>query len=240
MYVTKTRGGFNKWEKFFEATCFFFESFGSSCFNAQALSVFAIGLPTIYVNVLKQDWNQLLQDLTLMSGPVERVIGFCIQDAASLTTQDGYNLEMTSHYPSYYRLLLIHLQRSGWFRFVELSQFTARFTHTHTHTYLLLGPGGLTQQGIALNWYGFPMLQKQHFSECSQREHFFQQVRMRNLSEHTLYLNLCKKPWDRNGRENMRITLLKDALISSKCYITRGASYLWKLLAWSLWMKHWL
>ena len=69
----KTRGGFNKrlhLGAVFRSHMFFFfwvfcESFGSSCFNAQALSVFAIGLPTIYVNVLKQDWNQFLKDLTL-------------------------------------------------------------------------------------------------------------------------------------------------------------------------------
>ena len=55
---------------------------------AEALSVFAIGLPTIYVNVLKQDFGEFSSCMILKG---ERVIlPRCCRKI--MTTQDAYNL----------------------------------------------------------------------------------------------------------------------------------------------------
>ena len=104
---------------------------------AEALSVFAIGLPTIYVNVLKQDFGEFSSCMILKG---ERVI-LPRRCRKIMTTQDGYNLctelvrvfAMPSAYPTIIYSCFFRLQRSGWCRSVEFSQlYISLSVYAHT------------------------------------------------------------------------------------------------------------
>ena len=91
---------------------------------AEALSVFAIGLPTIYVNVLKQDFGEFSSCMILKGwkGHPPKMLppSWPPRMHTTYVQNSSEYLQCPSAYPTIIYSCFFRLQRSGWCRSVEL------------------------------------------------------------------------------------------------------------------------